>query len=101
VLPDVLHFCQFYRAGEFGFQKRRIKKQMFECGHEMMAELPRDLGKINYKNRDGEVRSELGCWVMVCCLLIAVCCLLCRRGYWYIVFLTGTVVHTVNLRVAS
>jgi hypothetical protein len=56
VLPDVLHFCQFYRAGEFGFQKRRIKKQMFECGHEMMAELPRDLGKINYKNRDGEVR---------------------------------------------
>jgi hypothetical protein len=61
VLPDVLHFCQFYRAGEFGFQKRRIKKQMFECGHEMMAELPRDLGKINYKNRDGEVRSN---WVV-------------------------------------
>ena len=53
--PTVLHFCQFYRAGEYGFQKRRIKKQMFECDHPMMAELPRDIGKVDYKNRDGEV----------------------------------------------
>lgn len=55
-MPSVLHFCQFYRAGEIGFQKRRIKKQMFECDHPMMRELPRDLGKVDYKNRDGEVR---------------------------------------------
>jgi hypothetical protein len=55
-MPSVLHYCQFYRAGEFGFQKRRIKKEMFQCDHPMMAKPPKDLGKINYKNRDGEVR---------------------------------------------
>ena len=55
LLPTVLHFCQFYRAGEVGFQKRRIKKDLFKCDQPMMMELPRDLGKINYKNRDGEV----------------------------------------------
>ena len=54
-LPAVLHFCQFYRAGEIGFQKRRIKKELFSCDQPMMMELPRDLGKVNYKNRDGEV----------------------------------------------
>lgn len=56
-MPAVLHFCQFYRAGEIGFQKRRIKKQIFDCDQPMMMDLPRDLGKVDYKNRDGEVCS--------------------------------------------
>ncbi len=55
VMPSVLHYCQFYRAGEMGFQKRRIKKELFSCDQPMMLELPADLGKVNYKNRDGEV----------------------------------------------
>jgi len=54
-MPSVLHYCQFYRAGEFGFQKRRIKKDLFSCDQPMMADLPRDLGTVNYKNRDGTV----------------------------------------------
>ena len=55
ILPSVLHFCQFFRAGEFGFQKRRIKKNLFDCDQPLMAALPRDLGVVDYKNRDGEV----------------------------------------------
>lgn len=55
VFPSVLHYCQFYRAGEIGFQKRRIKKEIFSCDQPMMKELPTDLGKVNYKNRDGDV----------------------------------------------
>jgi hypothetical protein len=53
--PTLLHYCQFFRAGELGFQKRRIKKSIFACDSPMMAEPPRDLGKVTYKNRDGEV----------------------------------------------
>lgn len=55
ILPSVLHFCQFFRVGEFGFQKRRIKKNLFDCDQPLMAALPRDLGAVDYKNRDGEV----------------------------------------------
>lgn len=55
-LPNVLHYCQFYRAGEYGFQKRRVKKTIFDCDNPMMAEIPNNLGEVNYKNRDGEVR---------------------------------------------
>jgi len=55
LLPNILHYCQFYRAGEIGFQKRRIKKTLFECDSSMMAGLPSNLGTLRYKNRDGEV----------------------------------------------
>ena len=52
-LPTFLHYCQFFRVGEIGFQKRRLHN-MFTCEHPLMMELPKDLGKTNYKNRDGE-----------------------------------------------
>lgn len=52
-LPTVLHFCQFFRAGELGFQKRRIRKQIFDCDRPMMQEPPSNLGTLDYKNRDG------------------------------------------------
>ena len=54
-LPNVLHYCQFYRVGELGFQKRRLKKSIFDCDQPMMAVVPADHGKLRYKNRDGEV----------------------------------------------
>ncbi len=54
-LPTFLHYCQFYRVGEFGFQKRRIPKSMFECDQPLLSELPTNLALTNYKNRDGEV----------------------------------------------
>lgn len=54
-MPTLLHYCQFFRAGEIGFQKRRIRGEIFKCDKPMMMELPKDLGKVDYKNRDGEV----------------------------------------------
>jgi hypothetical protein len=54
-LPTFLHHCQFFRAGEYGFQKRRVPKSLFKCDGPLMAKLPKDLGKVNYKNRDGEI----------------------------------------------
>ena len=54
-LPIFMHYCQFFRAGEVGFQKRRVSKSLFECDKPMMLELPKDIGKVRYKNRDGEV----------------------------------------------
>ena len=54
--PSVLHYCQFFRAGEFGFQKRRLTRlNPFSCESPMMLVLPKNLGTVNYKNRDGEI----------------------------------------------
>ena len=55
-LPTFLHYCQFFRIGELGFQKRRLPKSIFQCDKPMMAETPRNLASLTYKNRDGEVR---------------------------------------------
>jgi hypothetical protein len=57
ILPSVLHFCQFFRVGEYGFQKRRIKTNFFDCDQPLMAHLPIELGTMTYKNRDGSVSS--------------------------------------------
>jgi hypothetical protein len=56
ILPPVLHYCQFFRVGELGFQKRRIRKEIFACDKPMMVDPPVTLGTLDYKNRDGEVR---------------------------------------------
>lgn len=58
-MPTLLHYCQFFRAGELGFQKRRIRKSIFDCDAPMMAEPPKDLGAVRYKNRDGTVRQRV------------------------------------------
>lgn len=56
-LPTVMHYCQFFRAGEYGFQKRRVNKNMFECNPKspLLVDPPDDLAKVDYKNRDGEI----------------------------------------------
>jgi hypothetical protein len=54
-MPIFLHYCQFFRAGELGFQKRRFRKDMFQCDRPMMVDPPLDLGTVDYKNRDGEI----------------------------------------------
>jgi hypothetical protein len=56
-LPTFLHHCQFYRIGELGFQKRRVRGKQFECESPLFVEPPLDIGKLDYKNRDGEVNS--------------------------------------------
>jgi hypothetical protein len=58
-LPTVLHFCQFYRSAEIGFQKRRMRKAILECDKPLLTALPKSQGKNRYKNRDGEVSSYL------------------------------------------
>ena len=54
-LPIFLHYCQFFRVGELGFQKRRIREDIFDCDFPLFVEPGEDLAKTNYKNRDGEV----------------------------------------------
>jgi hypothetical protein len=54
-LPTVVHYCQSFRAGAFGFAKRQAPKNMFSCESPMFADLPNDLDKINWRNKDGKV----------------------------------------------
>lgn len=55
-LPTMMHYCQFFRAGELGFQKRRIPKKIFSCDHDMLLEPPADLGSLDYRVKEGKVR---------------------------------------------
>ena len=57
-LPTVLHFCQFFRAGDFGFQKRRVPKDIFSCTSPMFKEPPADLTKAEYRIKN-KVKEEL------------------------------------------
>jgi hypothetical protein len=61
-LPNVMHYCQFFRAGELGFQKRRLKKEIFNCNEPLLLEPSTDLGLIRYKNRDGEILKITKVW---------------------------------------
>eukprot|EP00605_Chrysophyceae_sp_TOSAG23-4_P000807 GSChrysophyteH1.ASY1.ANO1.897.1 assembled CDS len=53
-LPTVMHFCQFFRAGDYGFQKRRVPKNIFSCDSPMMSELPADLYLSEYQIKQDE-----------------------------------------------
>ncbi len=57
-LPTVLHFCQFFRAGELGFQKRRVPKDIFSCESPMFKEPPPDLAKAEYRIKN-KVKEQL------------------------------------------
>ena len=53
-LPTVMHFCQFFRSGDYGFQKRRVPKNIFTCDSPLMAELPLDLHLSEYQIKQDE-----------------------------------------------
>lgn len=55
-LPTLMHYCQFFRVGELGFQKRRLQQEIMRCDFPMLITPSLDLGKNKYKNRDGDVR---------------------------------------------
>ena len=55
-LPTLMHYCQFFRVGDVGFQKRRILAELMKCDFPMLLTPARDLGKNKYKDRDGVVR---------------------------------------------
>jgi len=55
-VPTVVHYCQFFRAGDYGFQKRRVPKNVFTCEGNMMAELPAALDAATYQyKQEGQV----------------------------------------------
>jgi hypothetical protein len=62
-LPIFLHYCQFFRAANIGFQKRRLRQPIFDCDKPILMELPLDLGKSKYKNKDGEVELSFTAYV--------------------------------------
>lgn len=53
-LPTVMHFCQFYRAGPLGFQKRRLPRDIFNCDKPLLLEPPSDLGFKTWAYKKGE-----------------------------------------------
>jgi hypothetical protein len=57
-LPTFLHYCQFFRSTEIGFQKRRVYKDIFSCEQDMLLEPPKDLGFATYMIRNGKVKCE-------------------------------------------
>ena len=57
-LPSVLHYCQTYRAGDFGWAKRRPQLlDIFSCEAPLLLEPPSNLGFLDYKIRNGEVKA--------------------------------------------
>eukprot|EP01042_Synura_sphagnicola_P001000 gene1000-1128_t len=58
-LPTFAHHCQFYRAGEMGFQKRRIPHNIFSCESPLLLEPPVDLGFVDYKVNDAKSKIKL------------------------------------------
>ena len=54
-LPTVIHFCQGYRAGEIGFAKRSLRKDIFSCDTPLLIDPPINLEESNYQVKKGEV----------------------------------------------
>jgi len=57
-LPVLLHFCQFYRAGDISFQKRRLPHNSFSCDAPLLVEPPEDLGETSYMMKDGVKKNQ-------------------------------------------
>lgn len=54
-LPTVVHFCQSYRAGDLGFQKRRVPKDIFTCESPMFVEPPAKLVDSSFIIKNSKV----------------------------------------------
>lgn len=64
-MPTFVHYCQFFRAAEWGFHKRRVFGDIFSCHRPMLLDphisygslAPADnrITKVNFKDRDGEI----------------------------------------------
>ena len=46
---------ELFRSREIGFQKRRLKKDIFSCEQDLLLEPPKDLGFATYMIRNGNV----------------------------------------------
>lgn len=54
-VPTVAHFCQTYRVGEFIFTKRRVPKNIFDCDHPLLQEVPSSVIENNFFFKNGNV----------------------------------------------
>ena len=64
-LPTFVHYCQFFRAAEWGFHKRRVYGDIFSCHRPMLLDphLPygnlssadKRIPLVDFKDRDGEI----------------------------------------------
>ncbi|CAE7489782.1 unnamed protein product, partial [Symbiodinium microadriaticum] len=64
-MPTFVHYCQFFRAAEWGFHKRRVYGDIFSCHRPMLLDphLPhgdrapadRRITMVDFKDRDGEI----------------------------------------------
>lgn len=80
-MTTVVHFCQNYRAGELGFQKRRVPHNIFSCESPLLVDAPADLAQSTYKIKGGEVSSfgSLVCLVLRHIVVTLVTLLRCLR----------------------
>ncbi len=71
-MTTVIHYCQNYRVGELGFQKRRVPHSIFSCESPMMVEPPADLASATYKVKSGKVKYKFisYCAVFVLCIYV-------------------------------
>ncbi len=58
-VPNVVHYCQTFRAGDVGFMKRRVPHDLFTCEHAMLITPPTDLGRSEYRIKEGEVSNKV------------------------------------------
>lgn len=54
-MTTVVHYCQGYRAGDLGWQKRRVPHDIFSCESPMLMDTPADLAAATYQIKDGKV----------------------------------------------
>lgn len=47
-LPTVVHYCQSFISGEFGFEKRAVPHDLFTCESPMLMDPPENLAKKLY-----------------------------------------------------
>jgi hypothetical protein len=65
-MTTVVHYCQNYRAGELGFQKRRVPHDIFSCESPMLAIPPANLAESKYKVKAGKVGLLVGVNIFLC-----------------------------------
>ena len=52
-LPILLHYCQSFRVGDFGWTKRQVPKDIFSCNNSAKLLLPhKEIYKSDYRIKD-------------------------------------------------
>ena len=57
-LPNLLHYCQSYRAGSYGWTKRQSPHDIFSCNSDVYVEPPINLQDETYRIKKG-VKEDL------------------------------------------